>query len=122
MEWRKLRGGMARGAPGRGSILSAMARGGRRWKLVRMRGRRGASEVRQRREGGRRMGAGERRGLSGVDESLLDFKHLHERVNISGRHSRVDIESQTSKKGLCAELGEDTIGEWRDMGRTGGRA
>jgi len=41
MEWRKLGGGMACGAPGRGSILSAMARGGRRWKLVRIRGRRG---------------------------------------------------------------------------------
>jgi len=52
MEWRKLRGGMACGAPGRGSILSAMARGGRRWKLVRIRGMRRASEVRQRREGG----------------------------------------------------------------------
>ena len=85
-------------------------------------GEEGASEVRQRREGGRRMGAGERRGLSGVEESLLDFKHLHERVNISGRHIGVDIESQTSKKGLCAELGEDTIGDWRNMGRTGRRA
>ena len=69
-----------------------------------------------------RIGTGERQELSVVEESLLDFKHLHERVNISGRHIGVDIESQTSKKGLCAELGEDTIGDWRDMGRTGGRA
>ena len=62
------------------------------------------------------------RGLTRKEESLLDFKHLHERVDISGRNSGGGIETQTCKDGLRTELGEEQIGVWRNLGRTGRRS